>query len=1087
MKKRYILIAGIALFILIFSIALPTFSKFKMGITSSIIWDGTCANSFSRGNGSIDEPYIISNGAELSYFSKLLKTNDFEGKYVKLSNDIVLNEGVFSQEGYIYNDTVYQIDDETSKYYLEDEEIGSINILPTLENFKGTFDGNFHTIYGFYADKALFDNLGGKVENLYLDNAFIHGENYLAGVVLNAFNATIKNVIFNGIVIGNDEINTIDVTNPLDDITVTDTYTLDLAIPNTPNLINEITLSGKCISDTETFMVNDTAYACEDFDIVTSNQITISGNVELTELSYTYSYDENLSAGIVGMAVDTAIDGVVNRGFVNGVNASGIVGMAINTSISNSYNAGHVSGVNVSGIADTIYMSNSSISNVYNTFLDGDNNYGLIRLVSNSTLTIENSFNIDSYAIGNNIDSSLNITNCYNSYAAEFDSNYDDVKNLYPMYIDDENILNGNIWIDDEFPLLYFDDLKNRTLQIKIDSYIWDGYNASVSEINYTESIKVLLLTTDMYKPIKDVYYYLSNDILSKNDLSNVMWQEYTKSFDIDREGIYVVYVKYIDYADNVYYINSGKLVLDMTGASISISNTSNTWKEYHEPESIYVNDNLTYQIDATDLITGVSSIEYVISSSVLTKDELDSITTWNSYNGNITVYDNKYIIYVKVVDNSGYVTYANTDMILNVAYSMYNLKLGNNIPYSQYIKYNSTLSFDVSLSHELVSLTNLKRYLYTDVALPLDTLIIINDDAMIYEYKVSENVYNKELNGYLYALANFKEIGKMTFNNYFNNLNYSSVNEEHFNITLDFSDISQINKDINIGFVAMENDNIISSSKFMVSLQDVDNYISIASSYNGSILYNTFNTVSVPITIGLNSTVVSTELEDLYAGISIVLEDENGVRISRNVYKDLKFEYNGVTYMPDANGITNIGLGKEFNQTVNLNIVTSETNASYQEKTYYFKIISYISADGITHEYESNNYVVVPLEMIKKYNDAGYSFNVTLAGNAVVIKDNNRLLNFNVKSVNTFDNPNIRVSLYKKKELTAYNQEYVLVDLKDYVEDNLDELTENVYYLNNNSLTLKEDVEVNGYKFVFELYDGDMKVTDASILLIIR
>ena len=54
--------------------------------------------------------------------------------------------------------------------------------------------------------------------------------------------------------------------------------------------------------------------------------------------------------------------------------------------------------------------------------------------------------------------------------------------------------------------------------------------------------------------------------------------------------------------------------------------------------------------------------------------------------------------------------------------------------------------------------------------------------------------------------------------------------------------------------------------------------------------------------------------------------------------------------------------------------------------------------------------------------------------------------------------NPNIKVSLYKKKLLTAYDQNYIIVDLADYVSDTLNEFSTNLYYVTTNPVTYSEE-----------------------------
>ena len=84
--------------VLVVSFAIPTFSRFKNRVIQNTVvsWDGSVASSYRSGSGTVTDPYIISDGSELAYFSEQLATNDYEGVYFKLDKDIVVNSGLFS-------------------------------------------------------------------------------------------------------------------------------------------------------------------------------------------------------------------------------------------------------------------------------------------------------------------------------------------------------------------------------------------------------------------------------------------------------------------------------------------------------------------------------------------------------------------------------------------------------------------------------------------------------------------------------------------------------------------------------------------------------------------------------------------------------------------------------------------------------------------------------------------------------------------------------------------------------------------------------------------------------------------------------
>ena len=198
-KQNYlILILGL---ILVCSIMIPSLARYKNRNTIKDIevWDGNVATSYRSGSGTIDDPYIISNGNELAYFAQMLKTTDYADTYFELNKDIVLNDGTFSydEEGIKYklNNTTFYIKENTNEIYDNVDKTGTkiktINLFESLNNFKGNLDGNYFRIYGLYISSeneevGLFTNLSGNVSNLYVENAMIYGGNITAGIASSA-------------------------------------------------------------------------------------------------------------------------------------------------------------------------------------------------------------------------------------------------------------------------------------------------------------------------------------------------------------------------------------------------------------------------------------------------------------------------------------------------------------------------------------------------------------------------------------------------------------------------------------------------------------------------------------------------------------------------------------------------------------------------------------------------------------------------------------------------------------------------------------------------------------------------------------
>ena len=141
-KKKLILLVGmLCIFVFLLFLFKNTYSE----KTTSSVWDGTVASSFSGGNGTSDNPYIINSGSELAYFFKLINGNnssEYFNKYYEISNNINLNGKEFSfasankQFSGSINGAGYTISNfKISKYYTNSEEnTFSFSLFTSLYN-----------------------------------------------------------------------------------------------------------------------------------------------------------------------------------------------------------------------------------------------------------------------------------------------------------------------------------------------------------------------------------------------------------------------------------------------------------------------------------------------------------------------------------------------------------------------------------------------------------------------------------------------------------------------------------------------------------------------------------------------------------------------------------------------------------------------------------------------------------------------------------------------------------------------------------------------------------------------------------------
>ena len=169
-------------------------------------WDGvTVASSFSAGNGTLDNPYIIKSGAEFVYFKKLIEgenANLYNDKYYKLGNSINFDNheieaiagvfsGVFDGNGYalknikIINASVI----DNYNYYgmfsiIENGEFINTNLNNIVVSpSSSTLNYRLGTIAGVVRGESNISNISVTTSSIDLRNIAESTNNILAGVV----------------------------------------------------------------------------------------------------------------------------------------------------------------------------------------------------------------------------------------------------------------------------------------------------------------------------------------------------------------------------------------------------------------------------------------------------------------------------------------------------------------------------------------------------------------------------------------------------------------------------------------------------------------------------------------------------------------------------------------------------------------------------------------------------------------------------------------------------------------------------------------------------------------------------------------
>ena len=104
------------------------------------------------------------------------------------------------------------------------------------------------------------------------------------------------------------------------------------------------------------------------------------------------------------------------------------------------------------------------------------------------------------------------------------------------------------------------------------------------------------------------------------------------------------------------------------------------------------------------------------------------------------------------------------------------------------------------------------------------------------------------------------------------------------------------------------------------------------------------------------------------------------------------------------------------------------------------------LASDGKYSSDLSATSITLPVTTTKT-EEIDYGFNVTIDENDKVLYKKQNTHNVNLKIIkDTTFTPTVRVSLYKKAELTAYNQVYNIINLQEVVSNELTEVEENIY-----------------------------------------
>lgn len=1198
-KMISIIVVLIVLFGLVVSI--PSLAKLKNRNTlySVSSWDGSVATSYKRGNGTEDNPYIISNGSEFAFFIEQLKTTDYEGKYFELSNDIIINSGVFDYNEtdglkYTVENKSYYVKEYTNEYYdnanMEGSPIGTINSTSMINNFKGNLNGKSFTIFGLHmtnsvqSNLALFETLEGKVSDLYITNSVIYGKGNVSGIAINSKEATLKNLVYDGFVINKSLSKTSETDiNPLSVTSMNQETTTTLTLPQATidGVIKSIKLSGEYassnIDSVNTLKINGINITTNVFEIdlgtTLLNEISVvttstvdDTSINFSNLKYKIEYYDDITSGIICNSTNTSINNTINKADVYGnYISSGFVGKANESlKITQSYNTGNIKSSYISsGIVGQIKnnSSHTTITNVYNTGLITSNKSGAIlgeALENTGFINVNNSINTSSnYVINTVANSTVNIVNSYSvnglsvyngtlngSFAQTSIEKFNTKEFMsvvsYNEFVSFEDVETNttNAWIYEKnsMPILYIDDLNNPIANINLGKYSWNNLSTELDIVNITTNITFSIEDVSTTNPVKEKYYYVTNSRvpLTEEELNKITtWLSYENAVTIADSGYYVIYAKIVDINNQTTYMNTDVIALDVSGFQTNISMDNKIWSTFKTGlKDVYVNKDINLTILAHDDLLSVTSVEYYISDKELTEEELNDITTWTTYTDYITINQTgKYVVYAKIVDSESNIRYVNTDYLLYNGYTE-TIDLGNNNKNydTNYITNKSSITLTFESNFEVEYKDGYTHNLISNILLPVGTkLTLIDKNAnKIYKKTITTEEdlygYNSSCDGETncskyatYGFGLFKEVGTKSEKYFAESENYNkTITEEKYVLIIDFEDTTLADNYYDISFYLALKD---SSNKYLYqTLSSTISNINIYSAINNSEILTTHNLTSdyanqtlyynsdSELNINLtnlityssinNKNIIDTNYESKKAGLVIKLYDQDGAQINKKYLDNMLFELNDKEYFARSDNSIIINLGDATDSSIrSLKIKTKENSSDLTNGTYYIKINKFISDDGYYYDSLYDDEIVIPLIVENQTVEIPeYSFDVQLTTESIILDKSleTHLASFNVIYSGSFMEPNIRVSLYEKNDLTAYNQNYTLVDIANYSSDILSFAEVNKYFVDVLSPTFNLNLipnkfNNNGYKYVFELYDGTKKISKIEKYFIVR
>lgn len=443
----------------------------------------------------------------------------------------------------------------------------------------------------------------------------------------------------------------------------------------------------------------------------------------------------------------------------------------------------------------------------------------------------------------------------------------------------------------------------------------------------------------------------------------------------------------------------------------------------------------------------------------------------------------------------------------------------------SKFSTYYSLYIEDFSQSDYYVGYNNYKRVIVSrdssnrPYVLPENTKITMFDMVTNKYYYYVVTLADQQANKYVYYLADFVAMGS-------NNEKYNETNSlqmyyntgqdliyENFIFHIDFEE-AQLNSDITNNNMLMElRDTEDQTLIGVLGIQRTTMVYSVYKNKQATIdvtAQTNTNKIYLGKTINLNvttdfkqsivdsKTVYDTNYFDKKMGIKLSIYDSNGNKLNSDSLLGISFTLDDINYYPRVDGSVRINIADKVSNVLSKIKINTANNKTLATGDYKIRVETFGSPDGIYYGLTSSDMVEVPVTII----NSAYGLKVHTDDQSKVInKDTGQTLNGNNSLISIIDyssglsNPKIVASLYRRDYSSTYSQDYELVDLKDYITDNL-AITgiDKEYLIVNNPvagftqfMTTKTNLKTGTYKLTFKLYDGDSYIGEAYEYFVIK